>query len=214
MSRLILSQEFKVFAYYSLRKAKFASPSAREKSSLRLPYITQSIVCISNASHKVQFAFPSAHAKLSLRHQLLTQSSVCVSIYSRKVQFASPSAHAKFSLRLPRLTQSSVCVSLGSRKLHLVSHLSRTKLPLRDQLWQDRFINFIERQPNGDNMMKSLTEGPMERLMKVILATATTLATTVEKDLREYDVDELLRYQANNQAKSNLILALPIRTTT
>ncbi|KAI3771128.1 hypothetical protein L6452_02286 [Arctium lappa] len=75
--------------------------------------------------------------------------------------------------------------------------------------WQNRFINFIERQPNGDNMMKSLTEGHMERLMKVIPATATTLATTVEKALREYDADELLRYQADNQAKSNLILALP-----
>ncbi|KAI3718209.1 hypothetical protein L6452_19071 [Arctium lappa] len=58
-------------------------------------------------------------------------------------------------------------------------------------------------------MMKSLTEGPVERLMKVIPATTTTLASTVEKALREYDADELLRYQADNQAKSNLILALP-----
>ncbi|KAI3677901.1 hypothetical protein L6452_37175 [Arctium lappa] len=76
------------------------------------------------------------------------------------------------------------------------------------QQWQDRFINFIERPPNGDNMMKSLTEGPMERLMKEIPATATTQATRVEKAIREYDADELLRYQADSQAKSNLIIAL------
>ncbi|KAI3729548.1 hypothetical protein L6452_18209 [Arctium lappa] len=75
--------------------------------------------------------------------------------------------------------------------------------------WQDRFINFIERQPNGENMMKSLTQGPMETPRKVIPATTTTPATTVVKEVREYDADEMLRHQADSQAKSNLILALP-----
>ncbi|KAI3707364.1 hypothetical protein L6452_25810 [Arctium lappa] len=75
--------------------------------------------------------------------------------------------------------------------------------------WQDRFINFIERQPNGENMMKSLTQGPMETPRKVIPATATTPATTVVKEVRKYDADEMLRHQADSQAKSNLILALP-----
>ncbi|KAI3757955.1 hypothetical protein L6452_05500 [Arctium lappa] len=75
--------------------------------------------------------------------------------------------------------------------------------------WQDRFINFIERQSNGENMMKSLTEGPMVKPRKVIPAVGNTPATNVEKTLIEYEADELLRYQADNQAKSNLILALP-----
>ncbi|KAI3718756.1 hypothetical protein L6452_19639 [Arctium lappa] len=75
--------------------------------------------------------------------------------------------------------------------------------------WQDRFINFIERQPNGENMMKSLTQGPMETPRKVNPDTATTPATTVEKALREYEAEEVLRYQADSHAKSNLILALP-----
>ncbi|KAI3728871.1 hypothetical protein L6452_17516 [Arctium lappa] len=75
--------------------------------------------------------------------------------------------------------------------------------------WQDRFINFIERQPNGDNMMKSLTQGPMEKPMKEIPALGNIQATWAEKSLREYNADELLRYQVDSQAKSNLILALP-----
>ncbi|KAI3664950.1 hypothetical protein L6452_43564 [Arctium lappa] len=75
--------------------------------------------------------------------------------------------------------------------------------------WQDRFVNFIERQSNGENMMKALTEGPMVKPRKVIPAVGNTPATEVEKSLIEYDADELLRYQADNQAKSNLILALP-----
>ncbi|KAI3667035.1 hypothetical protein L6452_42077 [Arctium lappa] len=75
--------------------------------------------------------------------------------------------------------------------------------------WQDRFINFIERQPNGENMMKSLTQGPMEIPRKVVPATTTSVATSVDKALREYDADEMLRHQADSQAKSNLILALP-----
>ncbi|KAI3759268.1 hypothetical protein L6452_06957 [Arctium lappa] len=75
--------------------------------------------------------------------------------------------------------------------------------------WQDRFINFIERQPNGENMMKSLYEGLMVKKMKVIPATATTPATTVETPLSEYDEKELSRYKADSLAKSNLILALP-----
>ncbi|KAI3715248.1 hypothetical protein L6452_22221 [Arctium lappa] len=58
-------------------------------------------------------------------------------------------------------------------------------------------------------MMKALTEGPMVKPRKVIPVVGNTPATDVEKSLIEYDVDELLRYQADNQAKSNLILALP-----
>ncbi|KAI3702265.1 hypothetical protein L6452_27998 [Arctium lappa] len=58
-------------------------------------------------------------------------------------------------------------------------------------------------------MMKSLTQGPMEIPRKVIPATATTPATTIEKALREYEAEEVLKYQADSQALSNLILALP-----
>ncbi|KAI3692849.1 hypothetical protein L6452_32673 [Arctium lappa] len=177
-------------------------------SGFRFVFITQSEVYVSSASRKVQFAFHSAHAKFTLRFPLVAKSSICVSSLSRKTQFARSTPHAKLSLHLLRLTKTSSCVSLGSRKALFASPTVHANLKFGPELHLLDFENF-RLQPNGDNMMKSLTEGPMERLMKVIPATATTLATTVEKALREYDADELLRYQTDNQAKSNLILALP-----
>ncbi|KAI3758297.1 hypothetical protein L6452_05856 [Arctium lappa] len=59
--------------------------------------------------------------------------------------------------------------------------------------WQDRFINFIERQANGENMMKSFTEGPFAKPKNDIPATA----------------EELSREKSDREAKSNLMLALP-----
>ncbi|KAI3702776.1 hypothetical protein L6452_28528 [Arctium lappa] len=59
--------------------------------------------------------------------------------------------------------------------------------------WQDRFINFIERQANGENMMKSFTEGPFVKPKNDIPLTA----------------EEITREKADREAKSNLMLALP-----
>ncbi|KAI3757930.1 hypothetical protein L6452_05474 [Arctium lappa] len=89
------------------------------------------------------------------------------------------------TLRLQYIAKSTLYTSYCSREVYLAFYSSHTKFTSR------------------------YTLGPMERPMKVIPATATTTATTVEKALREYDVDESLRYQADSQAKSNLILALP-----
>ncbi|KAI3746358.1 hypothetical protein L6452_08788 [Arctium lappa] len=59
--------------------------------------------------------------------------------------------------------------------------------------WQDRFINFIERQTNGENMMKSLSEGPFVKPKNDIPLTA----------------EEIKREKADREAKSNLMLVLP-----
>lgn len=72
--------------------------------------------------------------------------------------------------------------------------------------WRDRFIDFIERQENGENMMRSFTEGPMRKMQKKIPATATEDEYIVEKD---YSTDELNRLKADKEVSSNLILALP-----
>ncbi|KAI3772139.1 hypothetical protein L6452_03314 [Arctium lappa] len=53
-----------------------------------------------------------------------------------------------------------------------------------------------------------ITENEFEQ-WKAVPATTTSVATSVEKALREYDADEMLRHQADSQAKSNLILSLP-----
>ncbi|KAI3729953.1 hypothetical protein L6452_18626 [Arctium lappa] len=58
--------------------------------------------------------------------------------------------------------------------------------------WQDRFINFIERQANGENMMKSLSEGPFIR----------------PKNDTPLTADEIKHEKADREAKSNLMLAL------
>ncbi|KAI3758654.1 hypothetical protein L6452_06223 [Arctium lappa] len=59
--------------------------------------------------------------------------------------------------------------------------------------WKDRFLNIIERQANGDNMLKSLTEGPFIKPNK------ETTATT----------EDALRMKADKELKANLMLALP-----
>ncbi|KAI3770099.1 hypothetical protein L6452_01220 [Arctium lappa] len=59
--------------------------------------------------------------------------------------------------------------------------------------WQDRFVNFIERQTNGANMMKSLTEGPFIKPNQEIPATP----------------DEVLRIKVDRELSANLMLALP-----
>ncbi|KAI3702141.1 hypothetical protein L6452_27867 [Arctium lappa] len=59
--------------------------------------------------------------------------------------------------------------------------------------WQDRFINLIERQANGENMMKSFTEGPFIR----------------SKNDTPLTAEEVKREKSDREAKSNLMLALP-----
>ncbi|KAI3729865.1 hypothetical protein L6452_18536 [Arctium lappa] len=59
--------------------------------------------------------------------------------------------------------------------------------------WQDRFLNFIERQTNGANMMKSLTEGPFIKTNKEIPAAP----------------DEVLQIKVDRELSANLMLALP-----
>ncbi|KAI3771773.1 hypothetical protein L6452_02941 [Arctium lappa] len=59
--------------------------------------------------------------------------------------------------------------------------------------WQDRFMNFIERQANGENMMKSLTERPFINPNKETPPTP----------------EEASRMKANRELKANLMLALP-----
>ncbi|KAI3672969.1 hypothetical protein L6452_39074 [Arctium lappa] len=66
--------------------------------------------------------------------------------------------------------------------------------------WQDRFLNFIERQKNGDDMMKILTEGSFEK---------TILASGMTKPIAEYTPDESLQYKDDRDIKANLMLALP-----
>ncbi|KAI3715782.1 hypothetical protein L6452_22769 [Arctium lappa] len=59
--------------------------------------------------------------------------------------------------------------------------------------WQDQFINFIERQVNGANMMKSFNEGPFIKPNKETLATP----------------EEVLRMKADRELSANLMLGLP-----
>ncbi|KAI3685067.1 hypothetical protein L6452_34300 [Arctium lappa] len=61
-------------------------------------------------------------------------------------------------------------------------------------------MNFIDRQKNGDDMMKILSEGSF---VKPILASG------LSKPIVEYTPDELVQYKADRNVKANLMLALP-----
>ncbi|KAI3729576.1 hypothetical protein L6452_18237 [Arctium lappa] len=66
---------------------------------------------------------------------------------------------AKFALQA-KFYSNDLMMQLGSdtRPLVLTNEDEFTQ-------WQDSFINFIERQTNGENMMKSLSEGPFTCFM-------------------------------------------------
>ncbi|KAI3669849.1 hypothetical protein L6452_41291 [Arctium lappa] len=66
--------------------------------------------------------------------------------------------------------------------------------------WQNRFLNFIERQKNGDDMMKILSEGSFVK---------PTLASGMPKPTVDYTPDESVQYKADRDIKASLMLALP-----
>ncbi|KAI3715315.1 hypothetical protein L6452_22294 [Arctium lappa] len=185
-------------------KAHLASPVPHAKCSLLLLQLTQSYFAYSSV-HKL-FASQASHAKFSLRLPRLTQSSVCVSVCSRKALFAFQPSHAKPSLRNRLLTHSKFAYQAQFYKNDLMMSLGTENRPpvLIDEneftQWQDRFLNFIERQKNGNDMMIILSEGPFEK---------PKLASGLYKPTKEYSHDELSAYQADRDIKENLMLALP-----
>ncbi|KAI3757765.1 hypothetical protein L6452_05308 [Arctium lappa] len=91
--------------------------------------------------------------------------------------------------------KSDLMMSLGTetRPLVLVDENEFTQ-------WQDRFLNFIERQKNGDDMMKILSEGSFEKPL---------LASGMPKPTVDYTPAESVQYKAYRDIKANLMLALP-----
>ncbi|KAI3729619.1 hypothetical protein L6452_18280 [Arctium lappa] len=140
---------------------------------MRFKILTQISVFFSLGSRKAQFAFHLGHANL-----------ICVSSVSRKANLAYLAHHAK-------LVHAKSCTE--NRPPVLIDENEFTQ-------WQDRFLNFIERQKNGNDTMIILSEGPFEK---------PKLASGLYKPTKEYSHDELSAYQADRDIKANLMLALP-----
>ncbi|KAI3746684.1 hypothetical protein L6452_09123 [Arctium lappa] len=179
-----------------------------QEVTFRIGLLTQSELCVSHESREatlrllllrnllltqIQFASSTTHAKLSL-HLLV----------SRKVLFARPSANAKFCLRITWLTQTSFAslivhekFQFALRAYHANLKFTPARLRLRtlSETWilPNRFLNFIERQVNGDNMMKSLTKVPFVKPNKETPPTN----------------EEASRLKADRELRANLMLALP-----
>ncbi|KAI3692375.1 hypothetical protein L6452_32189 [Arctium lappa] len=86
--------------------------------------------------------------------------------------------------------------------------------------WKDRFLDFVDRHANGENILLSITEGPMipstvqipddessdsedgdeERVQKM---------RTVPMDFAQYSEEQKIRFKADKQARSLLLQSIP-----
>ncbi|KAI3745964.1 hypothetical protein L6452_08379 [Arctium lappa] len=87
--------------------------------------------------------------------------------------------------------------------------------------WKDRFLDFIDRHANGENILESITDGPMKPITVNVPADDDSSDSghgDVEKeqktkrvkvDLSEYSEEQKRRYKADKQARSLLLQSIP-----
>ncbi|KAI3669390.1 hypothetical protein L6452_40625 [Arctium lappa] len=125
---------------------------------------------LASSKAKVKFTLHLSSAKISLRHSQFAQFSIFASHCSRKTSVCAKFSASRLGLFLNFLMDSAKCAFQAQfYKNDLMMQLGKDTSPpvlINENeftQWQDRFINFIERQANGENMMKSFTEGPFIR---------------------------------------------------
>lgn len=75
--------------------------------------------------------------------------------------------------------------------------------------WKDRFLDFVDRQKNGENIRISLETGPMPRIIWTVPAVPANNVPEHEeiKPIKKYTEEEKDRYDADRLARSFLIMA-------
>ncbi|KAI3735422.1 hypothetical protein L6452_14918 [Arctium lappa] len=86
--------------------------------------------------------------------------------------------------------------------------------------WKDRFLDFVDRHSNGENIMLSIIEGPMIPLTMEIPNDESSdsedgnvdraqKTKTVPKDTSQYTDEQKNRYKVDKQARSQLLQSIP-----
>ncbi|KAI3758120.1 hypothetical protein L6452_05670 [Arctium lappa] len=86
--------------------------------------------------------------------------------------------------------------------------------------WKDRFLDFIDRHANGENIMLSIIEGPMVPITVQIpdddksdsedgTEERDQKMKTVAVDISQYSEEQKSRYKADKQARSLLLQSIP-----
>ncbi|KAI3758890.1 hypothetical protein L6452_06462 [Arctium lappa] len=86
--------------------------------------------------------------------------------------------------------------------------------------WKDRFLDFIDRHANGENILESITDGPMKPITVQVPVEDESdnvnddeereIKTKPSKvDFSEYSEEQKSRYKANRQARSLLLQSIP-----
>ncbi|KAI3747844.1 hypothetical protein L6452_10529 [Arctium lappa] len=86
--------------------------------------------------------------------------------------------------------------------------------------WKDRFLDFVDRHSNGENILLSITEGPMAPITVQIPDVDSSDSEdgteereqkmkTVTVDISQYSEEQKSRYKADKQARSLLLQSIP-----
>ncbi|KAI3667268.1 hypothetical protein L6452_42318 [Arctium lappa] len=86
--------------------------------------------------------------------------------------------------------------------------------------WKDKFLDFVDRHSNGENILLSITEGPMIPLTVEVPDDDSSdsedgdedreqTTKTVKMDLSQYSKEQKSRYKADKQARSLLLQSIP-----
>ncbi|KAI3735762.1 hypothetical protein L6452_15274 [Arctium lappa] len=86
--------------------------------------------------------------------------------------------------------------------------------------WKDRFLDFIDRHSNGENILLSITEGPMVPITVQVPDVDSSDSEdgtkereqkmkTVTVDISQYSEEQKSRYKADKQARSLLLQSIP-----
>ncbi|KAI3718947.1 hypothetical protein L6452_19832 [Arctium lappa] len=87
--------------------------------------------------------------------------------------------------------------------------------------WKDRFLDFVDRHTNGENILLSITEGPMKPIIVQVPADDDSSDSghgdeekeqktkLVKVDVSQYSEQQKSRYKADKQARSLLFQSIP-----
>ncbi|KAI3707534.1 hypothetical protein L6452_26153 [Arctium lappa] len=147
------------------------------------------------------------------------QSVLCAIYVSRKVRLALAWCNEKLVLRNLQVTRS---VMTSKDALSIGTDVKPPVLfKGQYEQWKNRFLDFVDQHTNGENILLSITEGPMAPIIVQVPADDDSFDSgqgdeereqktkPVKVDLSQYSEEQKSRYKADKQARSLLLQSIP-----
>ncbi|KAI3669452.1 hypothetical protein L6452_40688 [Arctium lappa] len=127
-------------------------------------------------------------------------------------------------LRVFQIMQASVCfIKMTSKDALSIGTDVKPPVLFKGEYeqWKDRFLDFVDRHTNGENILLSITEGPMAPIIVQVPADDDSSDSghgdeereqktkPVKVDVSQYSEEQKSRYKADNQARSLLLQSIP-----